>query len=50
MQPTRYFYAFGANTGTEKWRFAMPNGPMTSSPLIVTATKVDYSGDSGSLQ
>jgi eukaryotic-like serine/threonine-protein kinase len=47
---TRAFYAFDANTGAEKWRFAMPNGLMTSSPLIVTATKVDYSGDSGILQ
>lgn len=47
---TGYFYAFDAITGTEKWKFAVPGGLMTSSPLIVTSpTTADYSGDSGLL-
>jgi eukaryotic-like serine/threonine-protein kinase len=45
---THYFYAFDAATGTEKWRFSVPNGIMTSSPLIISASNdPHYSGDSG---
>lgn len=46
---THYFYAFDANTGAEKWRFSVPDGLMTSSPLIVTGNTANYSGDSGLL-
>lgn len=46
---TGYFYAFDAATGVERWRFAVPGGTMTSSPLVVTSATAaaDYSGDSG---
>jgi outer membrane protein assembly factor BamB len=45
---SRYFYAFDAANGSEKWRFAVPQGLMTSSPLIVTSNNdAGYSGDSG---
>jgi outer membrane protein assembly factor BamB len=30
-----YIYAFDANTGNEKWKFATPKGLMTSTPLVV---------------
>ena len=46
---TRYFYAFDAATSVEKWRFYTPQGLNTSSPLIVTASKADFPGDSGNL-
>ncbi len=46
---TNYFYAFDAITGMEKWKFKTPNGLMFSSPLIVSGTQADYSGDSGAL-
>lgn len=45
---TRYFYAFDATNGTEKWKFSIPNGLMTSSPLIVDdAGAPHHPGDSG---
>jgi len=45
---TGHFCAFDAVTGAEKWRFAVPGGLMTSSPLIVTSkATAAYSGDSG---
>jgi eukaryotic-like serine/threonine-protein kinase len=47
---SRYFYAFNAITGAEKWRFSMPDGIMISSPLILKNSDTpQYSGDSGSL-
>jgi outer membrane protein assembly factor BamB len=44
---TRFFYAFDANTGAEKWRF--PIGLSVSSPLILSGDTAMYSGDSGML-
>jgi len=48
---SRYFYALDAVTGAEKWKFSIPNGLMTSSPLVVVQSGDIYpSGDSGSRQ
>jgi outer membrane protein assembly factor BamB len=48
---TRNFYAFNAQTGMELWRFGMPNGLSTSSPLVLPANGVPtHPGDSGSNQ
>lgn len=48
----RYFYAFDALSGIEKWRFALgSNGLSTSCPLILKSSgNADYAGDSGLLQ
>ena len=48
---SRYFYAFDGVTGSEKWKFNLPNGLMTSSPIVVVQSGEIYpSGDSGSRQ
>ncbi len=48
---TRHFYAFNAKTGTELWRFGIPNGLSTSSPLVLPANgEPTHPGDSGSNQ
>lgn len=45
---TRFIYAFNTVNGNEVWRFSVPNGLMTSSPLIINASGAAcYSGDSG---
>ena len=47
---TRYFYAFDAVTGEERWRFPITQGISTSSPLIISSSNIPhYSGDSGNL-
>lgn len=46
---TRYFYAFNALSGDEIWKFGLPQGLDTSSPLIVSFGTVSHSGDSGEL-
>lgn len=48
---TRYFYAFDANNGNEKWRFLLNGYGRTSCPLIIKVNgDPDYAGDSGLLQ
>jgi len=48
---SRYFYAFDASNGNEKWRFPLPTGLMTSAPLIIYGNnQSSYSGDSGAQQ
>ena len=45
---THHCYALDAATGSEVWKFPIPNGPMVSSPLIIdNSGEADYSGDSG---
>ncbi|MGZ5262976.1 MAG: hypothetical protein ACXWCF_04210, partial [Kaistella sp.] len=45
---TRNFYAFDAVTGTEKWRFPIENGLMTSSPVVVDEDgEPHHAGDTG---
>ena len=45
---SRYIYSLDATTGVEKWKFPVPQGLMTSCPLIIEASgEAHYAGDSG---
>lgn len=46
---SRYFYAFNSITGAEVWKFSLPQGLSTSSPLIVNHGTASHSGDSGEM-
>lgn len=47
---TGFIFAFGANNGSELWRFPIPGALMTSSPLVIELSgELNYPGDSGAI-